>query len=119
MLQEQAKVKKHKGWCDMNRSQIKLVLLLILMALCMAAVSGCLYSKVRYPLDQDVDQTRLGEKVGTSSLYSVAWLVSWGDAGTAMAAKNGDIRIINHLDAEYFILLGGLYARYTTIAYGD
>ncbi len=88
--------------------------------ICMAVLfCGCMYGKVRYPLDRDVDQTCLGTKTGTSSAHSVAWLVSWGDAGVASAARNGDIRIINHLDGEYFILLGGLYARQTTIAYGD
>lgn len=97
----------------------RLLVVSMLLILFMALFSGCMYGKVRYPLDRDVDQTRLGEKVGTASAYSVAWLVSWGDAGTARAAQNGDIRIINHLDGEYFILLGGFYARHTTIAYGD
>lgn len=86
---------------------------------CVLLFSGCMYGKVRYPLDRDVDRTRLGEKIGTASAYSVAWLVSWGDAGTARAAQNGGLQVINHLDAEYFIFLGGLYVRHTTIAYGD
>lgn len=90
-----------------------------MLALSGLVCSGCMYGKVKYPLDRDVAQTRLGEKVGTSSAHSVAWLVSWGDAGTAGAAKNGDILTINHLDGEYFVLLFGLYARQTTIAYGD
>jgi hypothetical protein len=103
----------------MNRFSVKFFVILTLLLFSMFLLSGCMYGKVRYPLDRDVDRTRLGTKVGTASAYSVAWLVSWGDAGTARAAQNGDIRIINHLDGEYFILLGGLYARHTTIAYGD
>jgi hypothetical protein len=66
-----------------------------------------------------VAQTRLGDKVGSSSAHSVVWLVSWGDAGVAKAAKNGDIQTINHLDGEFFVVLFGIYARQTTIAYGD
>ncbi len=93
----------------------------VLLALMLSALtlSGCMYGKVRYPLDRDVAQTRLGEKTGSASAHAIAWLVSWGDAGTAMAAKNGEIQTINHLDGEIFILLFGLYARQTTIAYGD
>ena len=30
---------------------------------------------------------RLGDKVGTSTLKSVLWMVAWGDAGTQAAAK--------------------------------
>lgn len=95
------------------------VLLVLLPILAVFLFSGCLYGRVKYPLDRDVAQTQLGEKVGAASAHSIAWLVSWGDAGTARAAENGDIRIINHLDGEYFVVLFGLYARHTTIAYGD
>ena len=103
----------------MKTFSVKSFVVFMVLILNISLLSGCMYGKVRYPLDQDVDRTRLGDKVGTASAYSVAWLVSWGDAGTARAAQNGDIRIINHLDGEYFILLGGLYVRHTTIAYGD
>jgi len=81
--------------------------------------SGCAYTKVRVPLDTDTNKTQLGSKVGESHAYSIAWLFFWGDAGTAAAAKNGGIKTINHLDAEYFVILFGLYSRLTTIAYGD
>ena len=103
----------------MNKPLTKKTMSLLLLLAGLLMLSGCMYGKVRYPLDLDVDQTRLGEKKGTSSAYSIAWLVSWGDAGTARAAQNGNIQTINHLDGEYFIVLGGLYARQTTIAYGD
>ncbi len=82
-------------------------------------LSGCIYTKVRVPLDIDTSQTQLGGKIGKSHVYSIAWLFNWGDAGTAAAAKNGGITTINHLDREYFIILFGLYSRSTTIAYGD
>ena len=81
--------------------------------------ASCVYSKVTLPLDTDVNQTNLGEKVGRASSYSILWLVAWGDAGTEAAAKNAEIKVIKHLDMEQYFLLFGLYSRYTTIAYGD
>ncbi|MFC1815299.1 TRL domain-containing protein [Thermodesulfobacteriota bacterium] len=84
-----------------------------------ALLSGCVYTKVIVPLDIDTSQTQLGEKIGKSHLYSIAWLFTWGDAGTAAAAENGGIKTIKHLDTEYFLIFFGLFYRQTTIAYGD
>lgn len=92
---------------------------LCMVIFCSTLVSGCIYAKVKLPLDTDVSQTQLGKRVGRSSVYSVLWLVAWGDAGVAAAAENGNIRTINHLDTEHFSFLFGLYSRQTTIAYGD
>jgi len=103
----------------MKRLLIKIFLALTVLIFSAVLFSGCMYGKVKYPLDTNVDKTRLGEKVGKSSAHSIIWLISWGDAGTFKAAENGNIQTINHLDGEYFILLAGLYARQTTIAYGD
>lgn len=89
-------------------------------ALVMAVVaSGCVYSKVTSPLDTDVAETKLGDKVGRSSNHSVLWLFAWGDAGTQAAAENGGITTIRHLDKEYYFVFFGAYSRATTIAYGD
>ena len=86
---------------------------------CLFSISGCVYAQVKRPLDTNVNQTELGSKRGEASIHSVAGLIAWGDSGTQAAAKNGDIKTINHLDSEYLIFLAGLYARMTTIAYGD
>ncbi len=61
-------------------------------------LTGCLYSNVKAPFDTDLDKTVLGPKEGNASSYSVLWLFSRGDAGTAAAAKNGGIDTINHMD---------------------
>ena len=82
-------------------------------------LSSCAYSKVILPLDTDVNNTELGTKVGYASNKSILWLFAWGDAGTAAAARNGDIKVIKHLDLEQQIYLFGVYSKYTTIAYGD
>jgi len=71
------------------------------------------------PLDTDVKETVLGSKIGKSQSQSILWLVAWGDAGTAAAAKNGNIKKITHLDLEYYSVLFGLYSQRQTIAYGD
>lgn len=71
------------------------------------------------PLDTDVNNTELGAKTGKSSAQSVMWLVAWGDAGTEAAARNGGITTIRHMDVERYFLLFGLYAKTTTVVYGD
>ena len=82
-------------------------------------LSGCLYSNVKVPLDEDVWDTQLGTKVGVSSNYSVLWLVAWGDAGVKKAAENGGITVVKHMDAGIQSYVFGLYSRRDTIVYGD
>lgn len=82
-------------------------------------LSGCLFTKIEVPYDTDLNETTLGSKKGEAHIYSVLWLVAWGDAGTAAAARNGNITRVNHMDREVFSILFGLYSRTTTIVYGD
>ena len=81
-------------------------------------ISGCLYMKVKVPYDMDLDQTTLGEKIGKAHNHSILWLVAWGDAGIAAAAKNGGVTTVNHMDIEVLNILFGLYLKTTTIVYG-
>jgi hypothetical protein len=94
---------------------IRLIKILTLSVIC----SGCMYSNIRFPLDEDLWNTELGSKVGTASNYSIAWLVAWGDAGVEAAAKNGDITVVNHMDMGIESYVFGLYMRRDTIVYGD
>jgi len=82
-------------------------------------LSGCFYAHVVTPLDTDVNKTVLGAKTGKAQSQSVLWLVAWGDAGTAAAAKNGGITTVNHMDREIVNVLFGIYTETTTIVYGD
>jgi hypothetical protein len=91
----------------------------VVLMLAAIVLTGCLYSNVKAPLDTDLDRTTLGSKVGRASSYSVLWLFSWGDAGTAAAARDGGIASVNHMDLEVFSILFGLYTRTTTLVYGD
>jgi len=82
-------------------------------------VSGCAYVNIKTPFDIDLNTTDLGSKKGISTAYSVLWLVSWGDASYAAAAKNGDITILKHADQEMQQVLLGLYTRWRVVVYGD
>jgi hypothetical protein len=97
----------------------RLVALAALCVVALLAATGCIYAHVRMPLDTDVARTTLGDKVGEASYQSVLWAVAWGDAGTKAAADNGGITTVTHLDQESLIVLLGLYAKRTTIAYGE
>lgn len=85
----------------------------------MSALSGCVYSNIRFPLDEDLWKTELGSKVGTASNYSILWLVAWGDAGVKKAAEQGGITTINHMDMGIESYFFGAYVRRDTIVYGD
>lgn len=90
-----------------------------LCALLAGVLSGCVYSNIRVPLDEDLWKTELGSKVGTASNYSVLWLFAWGDAGVKQAAANGGLTTINHMDMGVESYLFGAYIRRDTIVYGD
>ena len=80
---------------------------------------GCAYVNTKTPYDTDLDLTEIGSKVGVAEAYSVCWLVAWGDASYAAAARNGDITVMRHADQEIFQVMLGLYTRWRIIVYGD
>jgi hypothetical protein len=89
------------------------------LTLCATLLTGCIYSNVQRPLGTEFNKTELGTKIGESSNRSLLWLVAWGDGGTKSAADNGNITVIRHADMRVFSVLFGLYAKSTTIVYGD
>ena len=98
----------------MPRPLVSLVLLALL-----GVAPGCLYANFRTPLDTNLQETRLGDKVGTSERKAVLWLFMWGDAGTQAAARNGGLRVIHHADHEILSVLFGLYFRERLVLYGE
>lgn len=70
------------------------------------------------PLDIDHQDSQLGAKTGRSVATTVLGIVTWGDAGTRAAAKNGGITTIRSADYEFFTVFG-IYSKYTTVVYGD
>lgn len=100
-------IPKTRGWMALPAAAAALLL------------AGCLYSNITAPLSTDMNRTSIGKKEGRASAHSVLWLVSWGDAGAAAAARNGGLSTINHMDVQIRNILFGLYTRETTIVYGD
>ena len=98
----------------MNR-RITIVLLMSILLV----FSGCAFINIKTPFDTDLDKTELGSKRGTAQAYSLLWLVSWGDASYATAAKNGGITVMKHADQEMQQILLGLYTRWRVVVYGD
>lgn len=92
------------------------LLLVSFLSLCS---TGCLYTDIQMPMDQDFDKTELGVKEGEADTHTVLYLVSWGDAGTRAAADEGDVKLIRHADRKVFSVLFGLYTKITTVVYGD
>ena len=98
----------------MNRGTILVMLMSVLLVF-----SGCAFVNIKTPFDTDLDRTDLGSKKGTAQAYSLFWLVSWGDASYATAAKNGGIKVMKHADQEMQQVLLGLYTRWRVVVYGD
>ena len=98
----------------MNRGITLVVLLSTLLVF-----SGCAFVNIKTPFDTDLDKTELGSKRGTAQAYSLLWLVSWGDASYAAAAKNGGIKVMKHADQEMQQVLLGIYTRWRVVVYGD
>ena len=101
------------------RQRIRRAPLLLAMIGSLLSSPGCIYYNVRTTLDTDMNETRLGSKVGKSRMHIVLYLVGWGDAGTQAAAKDGGIEIIRHADVEIFMVLWPIYYQRTTVVYGD
>jgi hypothetical protein len=57
------------------------------------------------------------EKVGTAESTAVICFAT-GDSSISKAMANGGITKIHHVDAKVFSVLG-LYAKYTTVVYGE
>ena len=98
---------------------MKRSMVLIAAMIAVLVLSGCVYTHVLTPYDTDLNKTVLGQKQGKASMESVLWLIAWGDAGTAAAAKQGGLTTVNHMDREMLFVLFGLYSKTTTIVYGD
>ena len=101
-------------------TKTKVMIRRTLVALTLALASAsCVLTDVKIPLDTDLDNTQLGDKVGESTSQSVLWVAAWGDAGIQAAAKQGGITNITHADQRIFLVLFGLYATHTTVVYGN
>lgn len=94
------------------------VLVLASCAMVATPAMGTLYTDVKAPLIATQHQTY--SKIGKAECTSILGLIATGDASieaAAAAAPNGGITKIHHVDYESNIL--GIYAKFTTVVYGD
>ena len=106
----------------------KLVMLLVIACLGLGLVGcyctpvmppmGIIYSEYKAPLDPDMEETRLGDKVGTAEVTTFLGLIATGDCSIQAAATDGGIQTINYADYEYFNVLG-VYQRFVVMVYGQ
>ena len=81
-----------------------------------APTTGFVYQSQKGP--GAVTSNSLGHKVGTSQATSILGIAGTGDASIDAAAKAGGIKKISHVDYEVSNILG-IYAKHTTIVYGE
>lgn len=81
--------------------------------------TGALYNDTKAPLSLEYNNTNLGHKVGTASSHSFIGLFAFGDTSIQTAAKDANIKVINHTDYEFTNVLFGLFTKTTVYVYGD
>ncbi len=81
--------------------------------------TGGWFNQTGFPVDiKYKDGNSIGPKEGRAKSSQVLFLIAWGDASIATAAREGGISTVDHVDAEVFNILG-LYSTYETIVYGQ
>lgn len=105
---------------------------MILAGVMMASLSGCagfysapvippkgfFYSNYSAPVTTEFNNTQTTEKRGTGWTKSVLGLFAWGDASMRSAAESAGITKIEHVDYEFYNVLG-VYSRFTIIVTGQ
>jgi TRL-like protein family len=98
---------------------------LVLASSCAVLLAGCAlgHGPVVAPVTIDLKgpvsagPAMTGSKVGRAEAWGIV-VFATGDASISAAAKNGGINRIHHVDHETMNILG-IYAKYTTIVYGE
>jgi ABC-type sugar transport system substrate-binding protein len=91
-------------------------LLMTSCAMTSSPVTGFVYQSTKGPIT--ATSNNLGSKVGTSQATSILGWFATGDASIEAAAKSAGIKKISHVDYEGSNILG-LFAKHTTIVYGE
>lgn len=98
---------------------------LVLTLLCVALLGGCAlaHGPVMAPITLDMKgpvaagPAATSPKIGRAEAWGVL-VFSTGDASISAAMQNGGITKIHHVDHETQNILG-IWAKYTTIVYGE
>jgi hypothetical protein len=82
-------------------------------------ISGGTYGVLFTQTDNAVAVGSAGkaEKIGTADSEAIIFFAT-GDSSISKAMANGKITKIHHIDAKVFTVLG-VYAKYTTLVYGE
>ena len=84
--------------------------------------AGVGYTNVKAPaqyLAVPVDETAGMKKTGKASVTAFLGLVALGDSSVQAAMKDGEITKIHHVDYELEHFLYCIFAKQTTIVYGE
>lgn len=94
-------------------------------------LSGCLFyqspvvpytaraiNNTGFPVDITFNKTNIGTAQGSASAYSILFgLIAFGDCSVQSAARNGNIRQIDQIDAKLTNILT-IYVQYKTVVSG-
>lgn len=75
-------------------------------------------SVISAPLDIDYQDTQIGRRKGSASVFNILGLVSVGDASLKSAAENGRIKTVKAADYDYTNVLY-IFQKMTLNVYGD
>lgn len=78
---------------------------------------GLLFSNVRSVVDVDTESTPVDGLSGEASSIAILSLFAVGDASITTAARDAGINRVDHVEYEYFNVLG-IFQQFTIIAYG-
>ncbi|MDJ0866633.1 MAG: TRL-like family protein [Myxococcota bacterium] len=77
---------------------------------------GLIYTNIEAPINPTGGNP--SGRRGESSVVAILALFSTGDGSVRAAAQNGGITNVEHIDYEFYNVLG-IYQRYTTVVYGN
>ena len=85
-------------------------------AMVQAPVNGFVVTSLTAPVAATDNQ--VSSKVGSASCTSILGIVAFGDCSINVAARNGNISKIHHVDHDATSILG-IYSTYETHVYGE
>jgi len=81
---------------------------------------GFIYADMKAPLQTAYDKTpvSMNDKMGEADTQNILGWISAGDSSIQAAAQAGKITTVHHVDYHFMNILG-IYAKFTTIVYGE
>ena len=106
---------------------VTLILLVMLISLCGCGMfyrspvvppTAGGFTNITAPVDITYNLTEIGSKKGEATSVGVLGLLAFGDASVKTAARDGNMKRVDHIGYEYTNVLG-LVSFYTTVVYGE